>query len=251
VYAGEKLLKNAPLQLVSGQQAQHPLLDNRKKHGPGKGIIRKTMPESVAKFLSIFPAGFQDRKYFDNERDYKVAAHNLMHQLLGPEQLSALVASQNFGETVERAQRVVNATNLIFPQEKMALRDGLRSDEAKQRRFMFALNELLYGASEEETRFNNWSRLLFDLEAPKWTNASYFQFLAHPDRFIFFKPTVTQDAADVCNFELNYRSELNWLTYRCVQRFAEVLREEIVSLEPRDMIDVQSFIWCIAPGKYE
>ncbi len=60
---------------------------------------------------------------------------------------------------------------------------------------------------------------------------------------------VTQDAADVCNFELNYRPELHWLTHRSVQRFAGVLRSEIATLNPRDMIDVQSFIWCIAPER--
>ena len=142
----------------------------------------------------------------------------------------------------------MNATNLIFPNEKMALRDGLQSDQAR-RRFAVLLHELLYGTSEEETRFNAWKNFLFDIDAAKWTNATYFQFLAYPDRYIFFKPTVTQDAADVCNFELNYHPELNWLTYRSVQRFAEVLHLEIATLNPRDMIDVQSFIWCIAPGK--
>ncbi len=242
VYAGEKVLKNAPLQLVSGEQAQHPLSDHRKSAGPRKGITRKTIPEAIAEFLSIFPQGFHDPKYFEQERDYKTSAHNLMQKLLGRDQLAALVASGGFEETVERAQRIVNATNLIFPNEKMALRDGLRSDKAKRRRFMLRLNELLYATSDEKSRFNGWSELLFDIDAPKWTIATYFQFLAHPDRYIFFKPTVTQDAADVCNVELTYRS---------VQRFAEILRDEIAPLEPRDMIDVQSFIWCIAPGKYD
>lgn len=127
----------------------------------------------------------------------------------------------------------------------------LQCDRMLLIRFMVCLDELLYGTSDEESRFNAWSDLLFDIDAPKWTIASYFQFLTHPDRYIFFKPTVTQDAAEVCNFELHYRPELNWFTYRSVQRFAEVLRKEIARLEPRDMVDVQSFIWCIAPGKYD
>jgi len=250
-YAGEKVLKNAPLQPVSGEKAQHPLLDHRKSKGSRKGIVRKTIPEAIAEFRAIFPHGFSDPKYFEHERDYKLNAHNLMRELLGPEQLAELVAAGDFEETVTRAQRIVNATNLIFPNEKMALRDGLNSSEGQRRRFMQCLNQLLYGTSAEELRFKSWSELLFDLDAPKWTNATYFQFLAHPDRRIFLKPTVTQDAADVCNFELNYRPELNWLTYRSVQRFAEILRSEIAPLQPRDMIDVQSFIWCIAPGKYD
>jgi hypothetical protein len=55
----------------------------------------------------------------------------------------------------------------------MALRDGLSSDEAKRRRFMLCLNELLYGTSNEESRFNAWSELLFDIDAPRWTKRTF------------------------------------------------------------------------------
>jgi hypothetical protein len=50
----------------------------------------------------------------------------------------------------------------------------------------------------------------------------------------------------VCRFELNYRPEPNWLTYRCLLEFAQNLRNKLADLEPKDMIDVQSFLWCIA-----
>ena len=250
VYGGEKLLKNAPLEAATGEQARHPLLDHRKTTDPGKGIRRKTIPEAIAWFLHLFPKGFSDPQYFEQERDYKVKARELMRKSLGPEELAKLIAAKDFETVAERAGRVVNATNLIFPNEKMALRDGLRSEEAKQR-FALALNELLYGATDEKTRFEAWIGTLYEMEAPKWTVATYFQYFAHPDRYIFLKPAVTQVASDVCNFEINYSPDLNWLTYDSVQRFARVLRAEIESLEPRDMIDVQSFIWCIAPGTYD
>jgi len=36
-------------------------------------------------------------------------------------------------------------------------------------------------------------------------------------------------------------------------KFAGYLKGELerMGTEPRDMIDVQSFMWCIAPGKYD
>ena len=76
-------------------------------------------------------------------------------------------------------------------------------------------------------------------------------FLAFPEEHVFLKPTVTQHAADLVKAELNYRSELNWLTYSCLLEFAGYLKTELVKMGmgPRDMIDVQSFMWCIAPGK--
>ena len=66
---------------------------------------------------------------------------------------------------------------------------------------------------------------------------------------MFLKPTVTQNAAEISGFAINYRPDLNWHTYASVLAFAKYLKAELVELSPRDMIDVQSFMWCIAPGK--
>jgi hypothetical protein len=81
---------------------------------------------------------------------------------------------------------------------------------------------------------------------------TYFLFIADPDNHMFLKPTVTQNAADLCAFELNYSSSLNWRTYRCLLDFSGYLKSSLtdLGLKPRDMIDVQSFMWCIAPGTY-
>jgi hypothetical protein len=92
------------------------------------------------------------------------------------------------------------------------------------------------------------------MAAAKWTIATYFLFLVHPDRYMFLKPTVTQHAADISGFDIHYRSDLNWRTYEAVLAFAQYLTQALVqqhcqALMPRDMIDVQSFLWCIAPGK--
>ena len=63
---------------------------------------------------------------------------------------------------------------------------------------------------------------------------------------------MTQQAAELCGFEISYQSTLNWKTYDRLLAFSRWLFEELTrqGLKPRDMIDVQSFIWCIAPGKY-
>lgn len=63
---------------------------------------------------------------------------------------------------------------------------------------------------------------------------------------MFVKPTVTQNAAAVSGFEINYKSQLNWVTYKQVLAFSQYLHRELSELKPRDLIDVQSFMWCIA-----
>jgi hypothetical protein len=249
VHGGEKLLKGVPLQVLTGESAAHPLLDHRKKVAPRKGLTRKTIPESIAKFRGIFPDGFRDARFLEKERNPKVKAHELMESLLGRAPFDELMASESYDEIASRALRVVAATTLIVPNEKTALRDGLGT-AAEKKAFSRALHAVLYGEAELEARTKDWFEVLTGLEAAKWTVASYFQFMAFPDRYIAFKPVITQDAADVCSFELSYKPELNWITYHCTQNFAGYLRVEIASLEPRDMIDLQSFISCIAPGKH-
>ena len=63
------------------------------------------------------------------------------------------------------------------------------------------------------TRFERFTHALSHVDALKWTTATYFLFLARPEKFMFVKPTVTQNAAGACGYEISYKSEPNWLTY--------------------------------------
>jgi len=255
INVGEKniSLKHVSLEKVEGEEASHPILDSptfservsaNKKH--------KGLPEGKEDFLEIFPEGFEDPAYLATERTYKIEACKLMQELLGRDIFSQLLADGNEEEIVRRALQVANKTNLIFPNEKMALKDGLGSPGAISL-FARTLFDLLYGTGEYRARFEAFAECLKKLDAAKWTTMTYYPFLAYPDEHLFLKPQITQHAADLIKFELNYKSELNWLTYSCLLDFAAYLREELGNMDmpPRDMIDVQSFMWCITPGKYD
>jgi hypothetical protein len=251
VGAGEKTisLKYVEPIKVEGDEANHPVLNNLKISNTSKGIKYQSLPQSIELFLKIFPEGFYGKKYADEERDYKMKAHNLACELLGNKDLEALLSKSSYGEICIRALRIVNATNLIFPNEKMSLKDGLGMEDRKKL-FSETLYQLLYDNADLEERFMRFARALEEIGAAKWTTASYFLFIVFPDKYMFMKPTVTQNAAEVSAFEINYRPKLNWLTYKSVLAFSDYLKSELSELKPRDMIDVQSFMWCIAPGKY-
>ncbi|MBN2286918.1 MAG: hypothetical protein JXI43_10755, partial [Tissierellales bacterium] len=157
----------------------------------------------------------------------------------------SLLKSEDYAEITRLALRIVNATNLIFPNEKMSLKDGLDSVRS-QKEFAEALHSLLFGREQLEHRFVAFANVLENINAAKWTTATYFLFIMHPDKYMFVKPTVTQYSSELCSFEINYRPQLNWLTYKSVLAFSRYLFSEISELKPRDMIDVQSFMWCIA-----
>ena len=130
----------------------------------------------------------------------------------------------------------------------MALKDGLDLP-SNQQAFATALFNLLYEDEDLKPRFERYADILEGIGAAKWTIATYFLFIIYPEEYVFLKPTVTQNAADISGFEINYRPTLNWHTYTSVLAFANYLKAELAGLSPRDMIDVQSFMWCIAPGK--
>lgn len=248
VGAGERQLSLSHVSLipVAGKEAEHVVLDNLRPIADGPGIRYLSLPRAVERFLELFPLGFHGKKYTGQERDYKVKAHQMAQELISEAELKRLIAEDKHEEICRRALRVANATNLIFPNEKMALKDGL-GDLPAQTEFASALDELLYSPKSFRERFEKFARVLESIGANKWTTATYFPFIVHPDHYMFVKPTITQKAAELSAFEINYRPELNWRTYESVLKFSNYLRAELAELEPRDMIDVQSFMWCIAP----
>jgi hypothetical protein len=245
--AGERnlVLKHAPLVRVSGDEAKHPGLDNLKTISSRKRKSYKSLQLLKDKFCAQFPGGFSGAAYAQTERDYKVSAHELMRELLNKDACAELLLSGNHAEICKRALKIVAKTNLVFPNEKMALKDGLKSAKA-QTLFSKTLFSLIHEEGEPEQRFTAFANCLLEIGAAKWTIATYYLFFADPENQMFLKPTVTQEAADVCAFELNYRPELTWLTYKSVLEFSKYLMEQLADLKPKDMIDVQSFIWCIA-----
>ncbi len=235
---------------VANDEASHPILDNLKINKSSSRIKYQSLPQTIQYFLEQFPEGFYGTRFKEEEREYKDKAHTLALELLGKEPFSSLLGKEDYAEITKRALKVVNATNLISPKEKMSLKDGLIEPEVKQK-FSQSLYELLFGDSELRDRFEAFSKVLEDINAAKWTTVSYFLFVLLPDKYMFVKPTITEYSSELCGFEINYKPQLNWLTYKSVLDFSNYLFSELSELKPRDMIDVQSFMWCIASGTYQ
>lgn len=109
------------------------------------------------------------------------------------------------------------------------------------------LYSVLYGSGDEGERFESFVAALEELEACKWTTATYFLYLSDPNRYPFVKPSNISIAAKSYAFDICYTSRPNWQTYTRIIDFVHhvaSLLERRATLKPRDLIDVQSFIWC-------
>jgi hypothetical protein len=207
------------------------------------------------KFLKFFPGGFRDDTYISWEREYKWSAHERWAHELSAPRMRALIKAGDHAEVARLAVTIESRTNLLFSFEKMALRDAVRTLDGA-RAFSEGLHEFLHGRGADETRFNRWVNAVGSLPRRQtrvltWPLITVFGFLAQPDRHMFLKPNVTRRAATMYGFEFLYRSKPNWETYACLLAFAEQVRKDQRALRPRDMIDLQSFIWVQGSDEYE
>ncbi len=237
-------LRHVALELLDPRPA-HALLDRLKP-----GTRYRSLKRSMEDFLADFEGGFLGDRYLTRERRYKVEAGALARTELAREVVEAALASGEHDDICERAARVVNKTNLIFPNEKMDLRDGLK-DAGNRRAFATALSRLLHGEDAPANRFERFVAVLGKLGAAKWTIATYLWFLFEPERYMFVKPKYIQGAAQMCAYDIAYTTDMDWPAYDRILTFSSYLKSELEKAErddlsPRDFIDVYSFVWLIS-----
>jgi hypothetical protein len=206
------------------------------------------------RFLRFFPGGFTDETYYEWERGYKVEAAQRWQHELGQPIFRSLLRAGKVREIASRLTRIESRTNLLFSFEKMALRDAVKS-LAGARRLAAGLYAFLHGPGNQASRFANWCAAVAALPRRQtrvltWPIVTVFGFIAQPDRHLFLKPNVTRTAAKQYGVDFLYESQPSWRVYSGLLDFAAVIRRDISDLKPRDMIDLQSFIWVQGSDEY-
>jgi hypothetical protein len=209
------------------------------------------------KFLRFFPDGFHDETYLDWERDYKRETHERWQRVLGRAEFDRLLRAGDHAEIATRALRVEQQSrhSMVFSFEKMALRDAVRSTDGASA-FAEGLHAFLYGDRSAERRFEQWVDCVASLPRKQtrvltWPIVTVFGFIAQPETHLFLKPLVTRRAAKAYGFDLRYRSRPNGETYAGLLDFARAVGSDLRDLRPRDMIDLQSFIWVQGSDEYD
>ena len=206
------------------------------------------------KFLRYFPKGFADEKYKSWERNYKWEAHLAWEKALNKYAFLEMIESEKYAEIAKLAVNIETKTNLLFSFEKMALRDAVKMNGGAKL-FALGLYEYVYGNGDVEDRFLNFAETLDRLPRKQtrvrtWPLQTVFGFIADPRKFIFLKPVVTKTAAENYGFGFHYESRPNWDTYKSLLDFAKQVKKDQADLKPKDMIDLQSFIWVQGSEEY-
>jgi hypothetical protein len=230
----------------------------REEQSPEEGrrptVSATGIQRAKSKFLRKFPGGFRDPTYLDWERDYKWQAHKEWEAHLNAAAFKAALRAGAYQEIAARAVKIESGRSLLFSFEKMALRDAVRS-EAGARLFAEGLYAFLHGPASPEQRFMDWVATVESLPRKQtrvltWPLITVFGFIAQPGRHIFLKPNTTKRAAQKIGLAFDYVSRPNWKTYHDYIVLAQTVKKAIRDMAPRDMIDIQSFLWVQGSDEY-
>ena len=209
------------------------------------------------KFLRFFPGGFRDQDYLGTERNYKWESHLRWREALGTAEFRALLLAGRHYEIAARAVRIEQRSlhSMLFSFEKMALRDAVNSISGA-RRFAEGLFEFLHGDGELQPRFEAWVDAVASLPRKQtrvltWPLVTVFGFIAQPKQHMFMKPNTMRAAARLYGFGLDYQTRPNWRTYSELLELGAQVRIDQRDLGPRDMIDMQSFLWVQGSAEYD
>lgn len=226
-----------------------------------------TLKRAKELFLRAFPLGFGDPAYLaprgTGEREYKLAAHRryITETANGLSQLAEDGLGSDIRAALERISRSPNvkeleSLNLLHPQWEAPRFFEALEDTSFARLYLKA--SCAFIAAPHPDNFAALTSALEQLPGSnpnsrvgKWPFCTWLPFIADPTRHMLIRPSIAIGFASILPFEIRYRPELNYETYRLVILMSESLRARVIDTELNlnkrqlDMIDMQSFMWVV------
>lgn len=210
-------------------------------------LEERYLPGATKNFFREFPEGFYDPKYLEQERNFKLETSQLCHQLLGKERFAQLISDKDWNAIAADIKTLVNKTNMLQASFEKPQLIAAFADANQQATLMPALYDCLHGEGSPSARLGRYSDVLQDFNLGKWTFATYFLFLNDPQSCMFIKPESIRKALEISQYPAEYDSAPCAALYEQFLGFAAFLKSRLAEHKPRDMIDIQSFIWIMAP----
>ncbi len=198
--------------------------------------------DMVQNFLRIEGGGFDHPHYVAEERVYKEEAVALAADLLASARLRGALRDGDFALIFDAYKKVVQATNLLSMFEKAKLSS---LSPSKHRAFAEPFARCIVGDGAFRVRFDEMAEAFLDLGIGSWPTCTYGLFMTDPRKHLVVKPLFVQRAAEALGYEISYDSRPSTATYQRILTFASYVQEKLAArgMVPRDMIDVQGFLW--------
>ncbi len=194
---------------------------------------------AIARFRAIFPAGFDDPKYLKQERGYKIEAQEQLNKDVPVSEAAAGVVY------IDAVVAAFEETNLIHWQwERPKIVNALRGGDGVK-----LVQHLANFALGEWDRLPAIAAICGRYEAAKWPIVTYLPFLWDSGRdhaLLRHKPTTAFATRVGHSFPEDYDARLDRSVYESLLDLFETTGEKIADLNPKDWIDVQSFVWVVS-----
>lgn len=195
---------------------------------------------AVRRFLGIFPQGFEDPGYAAQERDYKLTVAERLN--VG----ASLEACVSASDAECAASVSAFSTNMLSRFENARARECLKGATGAA----YLNGAAAFAMGDFASGLRAMSQALKPFGNPSWPLMTFLPYLWRPEEIMFLKPEATlkfaQSVGDA--FPQHYRAGADIETYQALERLADTAMQKIEELQPRDRIDVQSFIWVV--GNY-
>ncbi len=205
------------------------------------------LAEAITSFQKYY-ADFNDQGFLADERNYKLEASRLARDKLSEEVMGELLRQGRFDELMASVKTIFRSkTTLPSPQEKVTIANIAGE---KVEKFIRAFHTFLYGAPPWQERGVQFAETFKQItgENISWPQLTFFPFLLFPEEHLFLKPEAMKKATEIVGYQWDYRYAPDINTYLQFQQLARHLMAELKALDPKDMIDIQSFLWVIANG---
>ena len=208
--------------------------------------------------------GFDDPRFIKDEIEYKKEIIEDAKNLLDKTLLSQLLDNGNYEEfyiNVEKIAKHKNNNLLYRATPKSGDLQILYDEKLDRPSFCKAFYDLLYGDGDSPERLDRFSRYTIENKLKnKWTFPTYYLFLLNTDKDMFVKPDIFRWFLKM--FKEKYKSKPDGKLYKKILEICESLKKNLQKFNPKDMLDIQSFIfvsysgkpvdrkyWLIAPGE--
>jgi MoxR-like ATPase len=169
-------------------------------------------------------------------------------ELLSAGALSTLLAAWQYDEVIRRLEQLGKATPLLWnrvPQQgDLAI---LYRPDLDRAEFAIQLQRLLYGdppSPQRIERFSDYTRRRYLPD--RWPFPTFFLFITHPETELFVQPQVARWLLQYAGLPGTYRPSPSADVYKALRDRAVFLGDALQRYGPRDMVDIQSFLWVCA-----